>query len=179
MKASDIERFWRKVDKSGDCWIWLAGKDRKGYGKFSLGGKYDANGNRRNTMVSAHRISYELAHGAIPEHDDFHGMCVLHRCDNPGCVNPDHLFLGTNEDNVHDMLTKGRNATNPNLGSAHAMAILNESQVRELHSRYQSGGITQAELATEYGVSLSTINHIMTGRLWSHLGLARKKAKAP
>lgn len=178
MKASDIERFWRKVDKSGDCWIWLAGKDRKGYGKFSVGNSRNPDGTRRNSMVSAHRLSYEMANGPIPEHHSFHGMCVLHRCDNPGCVNPVHLFLGTNEDNVHDMHSKGRNVERPKFGSDHSRAILNESQVMELHLRYQAGGITQAALAAEYGVSLSTINHIMTGRLWAHLGLASKKAKA-
>ena len=87
------ERFWSKVDKSGDCWIWTAYKRPDGYGQFGFEG----------TQHKAHRVSWVLANGTIPE-----GLHVLHRCDVRECVNPEHLFLGTNTDNMRDMIEKGR-----------------------------------------------------------------------
>lgn len=89
------ERFWAKVDKSGNCWTWTAFKNPKGYG---LMGHVQADGNQM-----AHRVSWVMANGEIPA-----GMLVLHRCDNPSCVRPDHLFLGTAQDNADDMMRKGR-----------------------------------------------------------------------
>ena len=88
-----LQRFEEKIDKSGDCWIWTAVLSNRRYGKFKLKGK----------MMSAHRASWIFANGKIPD-----GMCVLHHCDNPPCVNPDHLWLGTNKDNSGDMIKKGR-----------------------------------------------------------------------
>lgn len=93
MEQKDIERFWSKVDKSGDCWEWVGYLNEKGYGKFRL----------NNKLQRAHRISYALKYGAIPE-----GMLVCHRCDNPKCVNPEHLFIGTTTDNARDSISKGR-----------------------------------------------------------------------
>lgn len=92
MKDSDRIFFWEKVQKN-DCWIWTAAKNEKGYGIFCIEGR----------TYKAHRLSYLLSVGAIPE-----GMCVLHKCDVPSCVNPDHLFIGTRADNNADMLAKGR-----------------------------------------------------------------------
>lgn len=88
-----VERFWKKVKKSEGCWEWLAVVSSRGYGTFSLNYK----------SVSAHRYSYQLHFGEIPD-----GLLVCHTCDNPRCVNPDHLFLGTSLDNNHDMIKKGR-----------------------------------------------------------------------
>ncbi len=86
-----MERFWSKVDKSGDCWLWRGSVNPQGYGTFSFGGK----------SRGAHRVSYLLSKGEIGD-----GLCVCHTCDNPPCVNPDHLWLGTQADNMRDMGSK-------------------------------------------------------------------------
>lgn len=90
------DRFWLHVDKSGDCWLWTGATDHNGYGKV------DYRTPLRRTL-GAHRISWMLRYGDIPN-----GLKVLHKCDNPKCVNPDHLFLGTHQDNMDDMVAKGR-----------------------------------------------------------------------
>lgn len=94
-----MERFWAKVNVAGphDCWEWTAGTDRAGYGRISLGGR----GDRR--LVGAHRASWQIVNGPIPD-----GLFVLHSCDNPPCVNPQHLRVGTNADNMADMVVRGR-----------------------------------------------------------------------
>lgn len=90
-----MERFWNKVDKSGDCWLWTASKTHQGYGYFRFDGK----------MCKAHRMAWLLVNGEIPNE-----MLVCHSCDNPSCVNPEHLWLGTNQENMDDMNKKGRHA---------------------------------------------------------------------
>lgn len=92
MNERDIERFWSKVDKSGECWLWTGGKSG-GYGYFKVNG----------STLRANRLAYEIEHGEIPE-----GMLVCHSCDTPACVNPAHLWLGTDKDNQADKVAKGR-----------------------------------------------------------------------
>lgn len=172
LSAKTIARFMRKVDTSGDCWKWLGAKDEKGYGRFSVGGSHKPDGSRRNSMVAAHRFSYEAHVGPIPKSSGNVRMCVLHRCDNPACVRPDHLFVGTDLDNVRDMDRKGRRVNAQLRGSSHHAAVLTEEKVLEIVRLHRVHGITQAQLSRDFGVCTSTVNHIFTGRLWRHLGVA-------
>lgn len=148
------DRFWEKVDKRGpnECWEWTAGKTTAGYGVINSG---DANG----TIVGAHRISWELAYDHIPK-----GMCVLHHCDNPGCVNPYHLFLGTDADNVHDMTEKERQSR----GESHGNSKLSERNVRKAR-RLIKEGWEQQRIAELLGVGSPTISMIKTGKVWGWL----------
>lgn len=147
-------RFWRKVEKSSGCWEWTGTLEKNGYGRVRTSNP------RRQVFV--HRASWELAHGPIPE-----GLFVLHKCDNPKCVNPVHLFLGTQQDNIDDMRQKGR-AINVR-GERHGRAKITEVQAREILARYAAGGITQQALADEYRLHPIYLNKIITGKSWTHL----------
>ena len=164
----------QKVQKTNACWQWTAAKDRKGYGKFSMGNYKNPDGTKRNSMVSAHRVSYEMFVGAIPKGEGFHGTCVLHKCDNPSCVNPDHLFLGSNADNVRDMDAKRRRVNKQPKGGAHKNAVLDECQAIEIYRMCMDKVARQKDIAKQFNVCLSTVNHIKTGRLWGHLTGAGK-----
>lgn len=144
------ERLWARVQKTEACWLWQGMTSRKGYGLLRVDGR----------TVQAHRMAYELAHGAIPA-----DLCVCHRCDTPRCVNPDHLFLGTHQDNVRDRNAKGRQAR----GESHSRAKLTAEQIRDIRARYARGGISQRELAADYGLTKSGIAAIVSGRSWRHL----------
>ena len=160
--VSEANRFWPKVDKSGgpdSCWPWMAAKTQHGYGYF---GSVRPDGKWRS--VNAHRIAWELAHGPIPTGEGFHGTCVLHRCDNPACVNPAHLFLGSNSDNVRDMFKKGRagmqNGTRPT-------AKLTADAVDHIKVLLSTGVVRQDKIAAAFGVSPPTISNIKYGRAWA------------
>lgn len=139
------ERFWAKVQKTDSCWNWTAGKN-KGYGQFKVFGK----------MILTHRFSYELHYGAIPAE-----MLVCHRCDNPVCVRPDHLFLGTHIDNMNDREQKGRST----FGVKNGNAKLTEEKVKEIRVLNLSRG----EIAERYGVSQVQIGRIRSGKQWKHI----------
>lgn len=136
------------------CWLWM-GHLNKGYGQFSRGG--------HGSSGSAHRAMYALFRGPIPR-----GMCVCHACDNPRCVNPAHLFLGTQADNHRDMMSKGRGIFPGAPGSKNAKARLNENQVREIRSRLAAGE-SQPALSVRFNVSTQTISGINTGVNWRHI----------
>lgn len=146
-KLKPIEgRFWSKVKKSDGCWMWLGSKDSTGYGRIGAGG-------RQRSSLLAHRVSWQVNLGEIPE-----GKCVLHRCDNPSCVNPAHLFLGSNRDNSQDALAKGRLGTNK----------LTDRKVVNIRRRAAEGE-RHAKLAEDYGVSAVTIFNVVTRRTWKHI----------
>lgn len=152
------ERFWTKVDKSieSGCWEWLAFTNKK-YGVLKgLGG-------RKGKVLAAHRVSWEIHNGVIPE-----GLCVLHRCDNPKCVNPDHLFLGTQKDNVDDMMNKGRAIISPlKNGEQHPRTKLTHSAVRGI--RELNGLMTHKDIAELYGVCRTNITHVLNNTRWVSL----------
>lgn len=156
------ERFWSRVRKGSpsECWLWQGkAKTAYGYGLLGKGGRSDRSGGN----VAAHRVSWELHCGPIPA-----GLFVLHKCDIPACVNPNHLFLGTIRDNALDMFAKGRGNPNPSRGSKRQNSRLTESMVRDARGRRREG-TSIAVLAESYGVSVATMSHALLGRTWSHV----------
>jgi uncharacterized protein (DUF433 family) len=147
------ERFWKYVQKGPDCWIWTAYISPSGYGTLT---DYDGVTQR---AVHAHRVSYEIHFGPISD-----GMHVLHRCDNPPCVRPDHLFLGTNSDNVADKVAKDRQRR----GESVWISKLREADVREILRRHAAGD-RPGQLVRDFNVSPPTISDIIHRRTWRHL----------
>ena len=127
------------------CWLWTGLKNRQQYGEFAYGDD-----------VLAHRVSYTFYIGSIPA-----GQCILHRCDNPSCVNPDHLSTGTRADNLADMTTKGRRVR----GTSHGMAKLSEAAVLSIRSDPRPSRV----IAAEHRVSRATISLIRARKTWAHL----------
>lgn len=153
MTPSEFDRFWSKVRVGGPgCWEWRgAKKKRNGYGTARVGGR----------MLPAHRVAFAMLR------EPPGSLHVLHRCDNPACVRPEHLFLGTNADNVADRCAKGRSAR---LGGERCPSSkLTNSEVVEIRARYASGGVSQMSLAVEFGVSQRAIGFITRGRTWRDL----------
>lgn len=154
-------RFWSWVQKSepDKCWPWQGCTEPFGYGVFTFA-SYDTR--------QAHRVAWELTNGPVPD-----GLCVLHRCDNPPCCNPAHLFLGTRRDNNTDMEAKGRarhaGARNPSRGESHWQAKLTEASVREIRARYAAGNVTHRQLASAYHVSHETIRQLLLRNTWAHV----------
>jgi len=166
LDANAIERFFASVDKSEECWIWRGNKNQRGYGLFHL----------RDINVSAHRVSWRIVHGDIPE-----GLYICHRCDNPSCVNPDHLFPGTPLENAQDMVRKGRHAhPNPSKdyrpkyqknymrGSEHVHSKLNESLVWDMRIRHVQGE-RYADIARSIGIRETTCRQAIVGERWAHV----------
>lgn len=165
--ATIEQRFWAKVKKTDTCWLWTGAKRNKGYGAFT----YTENG--KLVQDRAHRYSYRLHISPIPL-----GMFVLHRCDTPACVNPDHLFLGTNEDNIRDMLAKGRHIPGGThigdqgawkRGTRHHAVKLTEDDVREMRRLYAEGGWSYSQLGKRFGVNTSAAYKVVKRLLWKHL----------
>jgi hypothetical protein len=165
-KPSDEDRFWAQVDKSDDCWEWTGGRSQYGYGRFC----YNA------TYAQAHRYAWQVACGPIPD-----GMMILHTCDNRVCVRNDdegwyeingvlhprrgHLWLGTLDDNMRDMVEKGRQSR----GEAQRCAKLTPSIVREVRSLYAAGGVRHKDLSVRYDVTPHTIARALCRQTWKHV----------
>lgn len=152
-------RFWNLVIQNEQgCWGWKGMPDENGYGRIAIGGSV-------YRQVLAHRLSYTLHYGPIPE-----GMHVLHRCDNPPCTRPDHLFLGTHADNMADMKIKGRRKGRM-IGEKAPKSKLTAEQVMQIRSRYRGRrqSPSMPQLAAEYGVNKSSIGRIIRGENWKHV----------
>ena len=145
------DRFWTKVDiiEPNKCWLWKAGKDEEGYGRISVNGK----------ARSAHRTSYELTYGLIEL-----GKLVLHTCDNPSCVNPKHLYLGTDADNTRDKVNKKRHKWMS--GEKNGKSKLTKKLVLELRQKHFSFKISTCELARQYNFSQSAIYKAIYKKTW-------------
>lgn len=178
------DRFWSRVARKGpdDCWLWTGGLFGFGYGACWYEGR----------TTQAHRLSWEMAHGPIPD-----GLAVLHRCDNPPCVNPSHLFLGTLADNTYDMMRKGRarlvgtgtpslgdqngSRTRPDRrprGDAVKTSKLTTAQAEEI-IRLASAGVARKEIAVRFGIHPLHVSRIYRGGCWKHLARPCAQKKSP
>lgn len=162
-KRKAIERFWRLTRKSDQsCWIWTGALTYDGYGRIRPG--------TGHLYVTVHRFSWEMHHGSIPN-----GLCVLHRCDVRTCVNPSHLFLGTNRDNIDDMVRKGRTCKGRTVlprarGENNGHAKVTEAIVRVIRKRHEVGE-SFAAIAREYGLHRGHVRAIVIGESWKHVSL--------
>lgn len=148
------ERFWTWVNKTDGCWLWTGAFRNFGYGVGKLNGRTER----------AHRISWTLTNGPIPP-----GMCVCHRCDNPPCVRPDHLFLGTDADNHADMRQKGRMATAAKMPHSK----LSDDDILDIRTLHAFGA-SNLDMAKAYGVASSLISRIITGKSRVNAGVSRE-----
>lgn len=144
-------RFIERIEITKNCWLWNGYKNNCGYGEFKV----------NNRMTKAHRFSWSYYYGEIPS-----GLCVLHSCDNPGCVNPEHLFLGTPKDNAIDRQKKDR-GHRPR-GEQCANAKLKNEDVIKIRNRINNNE-TVMKIAKDYNVSWTTINSIKKQKTWSHI----------
>jgi len=153
-----MSRFAAKFSKgrpdTDDCWTWTGGKSSDGYGTFWDGER----------VVGSHRFAFAAMVGPIPE-----GMCVLHKCDNPPCVRPDHLFLGTHAVNMADKVAKGR--ANGLKGQDNPAAKLTDAEVLAIIELRREGA-TQAAVAVAFEIDQTVVSSILLGKRWSHLGVA-------
>mgnify|MGYP001601051816 CR=1 FL=1 len=146
--TAPLTRFWPNIKKTPSCWLWQGDKYKQGYGRIGQGG--------HSRKILAHRLSWEIHNGPIPR-----DICVLHHCDNPPCVNPDHLWLGSIKDNHRDMRAKLRHA----FGERHGRAKLNEQKIIKIKKMLKAG-VTHKVIAGRFRVSRSVITQIALKKTW-------------
>jgi len=152
MKTEHIQRFWSKANILGDddCWDWLVGKKKSGYGQFNIGHK----------NFYAHRIAWEIYTGKKIERK----KVICHKCDNPSCVNPKHLFIGTQKDNIEDKHNKGRAARQD--GENNPASKVSWDDVRDIRRMYESGIYTVLEISHLYPISRYQVSNIVRNKSW-------------
>jgi len=168
LTSKQKSRFWSKVDVKGpdECWEWQGAKSSRGYGSFKVGGK----------IYKVHRIIWMIYKGSIP-----HGKLICHHCDNEPCVNVKHLFMGTQKDNMQDMIKKGRgnkaigdihgSRTHPEklaCGEKHGLSVLMELEVLTIRKMVKAG-FSQTETARIFRVGLPAVNKIILRKTWRHI----------
>lgn len=147
-----IKRLWARVAKGPGCWEWQGCRTVKGYGRMN----FRVDGNLHQVYV--HRMVWELERGEIPD-----GLSLCHHCDNPRCVRPDHIFVGTNSDNVRDGFSKGRFPA----GESSKLSKLTESQVVRIRLALVRGHLTQREIAAQFGIGQQNVSAIKRGKSWN------------
>ena len=155
-KICSKKRFLEKVEvkSSNECWEWKASKFKDGYGAFWNG----------DNQIRAHRFSWEFHFGNIPE-----GVLVCHHCDNPSCVNPNHLFLGTIQDNINDKCKKGRADGGSIKGEEHYFSKVTNKEVIRIRELYDTGKYFQREIGELFGISRSNVGEIIRRKTWTHI----------
>lgn len=161
LKKTDIDRFWSKVSicEEDKCWLWIGSKRRRGYGRFCL----QVEKNKDKSFVAT-RIAYFIHYKINPV-----DKIVLHSCDNPECVNPNHLSLGSNLDNTNDMMNKKRGLEQFGNGSNHRQSKLTEQDVILIRNSYLKKEFSQTEIAKRYNVDSSSISNIVNRKSWTHI----------
>lgn len=163
------ERFLKFTVADGECIVWIASKSRGGYGQFNAGKVGD-----RKVIAKAHRFAWIAQNGPIPP-----GQCICHRCDNPSCVNPDHLFLGSHGDNNRDMFSKGRGYILDGShirGARNRRTKLTEDQVAEIRRRAAEGEMGKV-IAERFGVTPANVSSILCGKTWPMHGVVQNRAQ--
>ena len=158
MTEKDKDRFLSRIlftENPNKCWLWGGSFDKYGYGQFHLNASY-----KKKKTLKATRISYYIHNNIDPL-----GLCVCHKCDNPKCCNPNHLFLGTNRENIKDRDLKSRQAK----GEKAASSKLKESDIKDIREKYMTNGTSWRKLAREYGVHNRTIGKILHSNTWNHI----------
>lgn len=151
--AKQLTRFWSHVDKSSgpeSCWPWTGNRMVNGYGRYS--------------QDLAHSLVYELTYGSHPEDKP----CTCHRCDNPPCCNPSHLFAGSYADNNADRVAKGREGVHVSFGEGNGLAKLTESDIREIRRRRATGELLTS-IAADFGINMSNVSQIFRRVTWKHI----------
>ena len=157
LAAQALKRFWANIQKTDTCWLWTGETDCNARQAFRYGRLRDGS---RDKSMPAHRYYYEIHKGPIPE-----GQFICHRCAVPLCVRPEHLFVGTHQDNMNDMVSKERIQR----GTQHRRTTLTEENVRRMRALWAQKAASQKELARMFEVGLSNVKHVLARRSWGHV----------